>query len=76
MGTASLNQGMPKLSEGQAKALALKLESFWSELSPAEQAHVNLALSRLADDTSDVTGHGLTEYSAFLLMVLQLILIP
>ena len=53
--TATLHQGVPKLTEGQAKALALKLESFWSELSPAEQTHVNLALSRMADDASDVS---------------------
>lgn len=76
MDTAPLPQGVPKLSQGQAKALALKLEAFWSELSPEEQAHVNLALSRMADDTLDVSGHGITEYSVFLLMVLQLILIP
>ena len=63
MAITNVNHGVPKLTEGQAKALALKLESFWSELSPAERAHFNLALSRLADDASDVSAHAsLAEY--------------
>ncbi len=74
MAPATLPQGVPKLTEGQAKALALKLESFWSELSPAEQAHVNLALSRMADDMSDVSAHAsLAEYGLLLSLIAVLL---
>ena len=57
MTTANLNHGVPRLTEGQAKALALKMEAFWSELSPAEHSQVNRALSRMGDDSADVSGH-------------------
>lgn len=74
MATVNLNQGVPTLTEGQARALALKLESFWSELSPAEQAHFNLALSRMADDTSDVSGHAsMAEYGFLLAFIAALL---
>ena len=74
MATANLKQGVPRLTEGQSKALALKLESFWSELSPAEQAHVNLALSRMTDDTFDVSAHAtLAEYGLLLSLIAMLL---
>ena len=62
------------LGEEQARILAAKLETFYEGLSPEEQAHLNVALSRIADDEVDVTGHGLIEYSTYLIMLLHVIL--
>jgi hypothetical protein len=74
MTVTNLNQRVPRLTEGQSRALVLKMEAFWSELSPAEQAHVNLALSHMADDTSDVSAHAsLAEYGLLLSLIAMLL---
>jgi Flp pilus assembly pilin Flp len=50
------------------------MEAFWSELSPAEQSQVNRALSRMGDDSSDVSGHAtLAEYGLLLSLIAVLI---
>jgi hypothetical protein len=75
MEMSNLLHGVPRLTEPQVKALGQKMETFWSDLSPAEQAHVNLALSRMADDTSEVSGHAvLTEYGLLLSLIASILL--
>lgn len=49
------------LSPDGARALAGKLEAFYGALTPQEQAHLEQALRRLADDSLDVDGHGIVE---------------
>ena len=60
------------LTEEQARALAGKLEAFYGALTPQEQAHLNAALRRMADEGADVSGHAvLSEYALLLFLIVM-----
>jgi Flp pilus assembly pilin Flp len=76
MGPANLDYRTHGLTEAQAKDLSTKLKSFWDELSPEEQTHLDFALTRLVNEAPDVTGHGLIEYAFVLQLIALLVIAP
>lgn len=60
------------LSEAEARALAGKLQAVFDGLTPQEQAHLNAALRRMADEGADVSGHAvLSEYALLLFLIVM-----